>query len=313
MSVETQWRVTKLQEMVYELTVGKVMTREPITVDPRSHVRDLRELLRVNRISGFPVMDDDNLVGIISIEDFIKCLADGQNSCTVEEKMTRRVETLYDDDPLAVAIGRFEASGLGRFPVVDREHGTLVGIVTKGDLIEGLLKRLDVNHYKEEIRRHRASYIFEDIEADGTTLQFEYDIKGQDFKAAGEGSSRLKRTLLRLGLRPEIARRVAIASYEAEMNLVIFTDGGIIGVSVQPSQVLVEVRDQGPGIPDVEQALQPGYSTALDWVREMGFGAGMGLPNIQSMSDSFHLESRVGEGTTLEILFKTDEVQHEAE
>jgi anti-sigma regulatory factor (Ser/Thr protein kinase) len=100
-------------------------------------------------------------------------------------------------------------------------------------------------------------------------------------------------------------RRLAIASYEAEMNLVIFTDGGMIGVQVEPSKVYVRIEDQGPGIPDLEKALQHGYSTAADWVRELGFGAGMGLPNIRRMSDEFDIQSEEGKGTLLRLTFFT--------
>jgi anti-sigma regulatory factor (Ser/Thr protein kinase) len=128
-------------------------------------------------------------------------------------------------------------------------------------------------------------------------------VKGQDFKRAGESSSRLKRTLKRLGVRPDVVRRVAIASYEAEMNQVVFTGGGTIRARVQPNHVFLEVEDTGPGIEDIQKALQPGYSTAPDWVRELGFGAGMGLNNIQKSSDRFEIESEPGKGTLLKVAF----------
>jgi len=302
---------SKLAEVVHELKVADVMTRDPVTVDPNVPMSDLREILRTNRISGLPVVGDTGLVGVISLEDFIKFLADRQDDCPVEQKMTRKVETLYDDDPVVWAINRFETSRMGRFPVVDRETGKLVGIVTKGDVIEGLLKKLEVDYQEEEIHLYRASHIFEDIEADATTLVCQYHIAGKDFKHAGEASSRLRRALKRLGFRPDVVRRVAIASYEAEMNVVIFTDCGQIRVNVQPSKVLLEVEDSGPGIPDIEKALQPGYSTASDWVREIGFGAGMGLPNMQKMSDKLEVESEEGKGTLLKMFFFTNGARHE--
>ena len=311
--MESQKTVTKLQEMVHELTVGDVMSRELITVASRARVRDLRELLRANRISGVPVVEEERLVGIISVEDFIKCLADRENGCRIEEKMARDVETLQEDDSLVSAIRKFEILGFGRFPVIERSGGRLVGIMTKGDVIKGLLKQLETEYIEEEAHHYRAHQVLDEIEADTTTLLFDYDVRGGDFQRAGEGSSCLKRTLKRLGIPPDVARRVAIASYEAEMNLAIFTEGGTLGVRVQPTEIILKVTDAGPGIADVEKALQPGYSTASDWVRELGFGAGMGLPNMQSMSDEFRIESRLDEGTTLEILFHTDEVQHEAE
>jgi len=250
-------------------------------------------------------VENEKLLGVVSLEDFVKSLAEKQNGVPVMEKMTTEICTLYDDDPLVRAVGQFEKSGLGRFPVVRRSDGKLVGILTKGDVIEGLLKKLEVDYREEEIHRYRASHIFEDIEADGTTLVFHYDVEGKNFKRAGEASSRLKRTLMRLGVRPDDVRRVAIASYEAEMNLVIYADVGSMRVQVRRRRVLVEVTDAGPGIADVEKALKPGFSTAADWVRELGFGAGMGLPNIQRMSDKFQIHSEVGKGTELRLTFHT--------
>jgi anti-sigma regulatory factor (Ser/Thr protein kinase) len=257
------------------------------------------------------VAEADRLLGIISLEDFIKWLADRAEDCPIENRMTPHLETLCQDDPLVLGVEKFERTGLGRFPVVDRQSGKLVGIVTKGDVIEGLLKRLEVDYHTEELRRHRASHIFEDIEADETTLHFEYGVKGQDFQQAGTSSSRLKRTLKRLGVRPDVVRRVAIASYEAGMNLVIFTQGGTIRARVQPGEIILEVEDSGPGIADIQQALLPGYSTAPDWVREMGFGAGMGLVNIQKSSDEFEITSEPGVGTLLKARFTGNGEKHE--
>jgi len=299
-------RITKTQEMVYEMKVGDVMNRSVISVYPNDRMSKLRGVLRRNRISGLPVVEDNRLVGLISIEDFIKWLADRQDDCPIRDRMTGKLETLYSDDPLVLAIGKFEKSGLGRFPVVDRKQKNMVGILTKGDVIEGLLNKLEIDYHEEEIHHYRASHIFEDIEADGTTLLFQYVVKGQDFRQAGASSTRLKRTLKRLGLQPDVVRRVAIASYEAEMNQVIFTDGGSIRARVQPSRVFLEAEDAGPGIADVEKALEPGYSTAPDSVRELGFGAGMGLVNIKESGDSFNIWSEQGKGTRVNVSFFTN-------
>lgn len=304
-------RVTKTQEMVYEMKVRDVMTRDVITVAPQSPMSELRDILRRNRIAGLPVVDGSKLVGIISVEDFIKWLADRLEDCPIEERMTRRLETVHDDDPLVLAVDKFEKSGVGRLPVVTRNGGRLTGILTKGNVIEGLLKKLEVDYQEEEIHRYRASHIFEDIEADDTTLMFQYYVKGHDFDRAGESSTRLKRTLKRLGVRPDLVRRVAIASYEAEMNQVVFTDGGMIRARVQPSRVFLEAEDLGPGIEDVERALQPGYSTAPEWVRELGFGAGMGLCNIRKCSDTFDIQSTPGKGTLLKVSFCSNGEAHE--
>jgi anti-sigma regulatory factor (Ser/Thr protein kinase) len=137
--------------------------------------------------------------------------------------------------------------------------------------------------------------------ADRLTVNFQYKVRGKTVEQGGEVASDLKRSLKRLGLRPEIVRRAAIATYEAEMNVIIYAREGTVTVAVDPETIHIVVRDQGQGIPDIEQAMQPGFSTAPEWVRELGFGAGMGLPNIKNCAGSLEITSKVGEGTTLRI------------
>jgi serine/threonine-protein kinase RsbT len=110
-----------------------------------------------------------------------------------------------------------------------------------------------------------------------------------------------------MGIKPEIIRRAAIATYEEETNIIIHSIGGKLKVFMKHGKIIIEAKDAGPGIPDIELALQPGYSTASDQIRALGFGAGMGLPNIQRCADQFHIESQVGHGTvvTVEIELKT--------
>src|SRR4030043_2439360 len=295
-------KITKVQELAYELKVEQAMTKNVIKVHPKNRMGELREILRANRISGTLVVDKDKLVGVVSIEDFIKCLANGEIDISIEQKMTRNVETLYADEPLIHAVNKSNKHGFGRFPVIDRSNGKLVGIITKSDIIKTLLKELEINYHEEEIHRYRASHIFEDIIADKTTLIFEYNIAGQDFKRAGESASELKKSLDRLGIHPLILRRVAIATYEAEMNIVIFTSGGRITAYVKPDEIRVEAIDTGPGITDVKQAMQPGFSTASPKAQEWGFGAGMGLPNIKKCADNMYINSKAGKGTKLEAI-----------
>jgi CBS domain-containing protein/anti-sigma regulatory factor (Ser/Thr protein kinase) len=284
------------------------MTRSVISVAPDSTMASLREVLRRNRISGVPVVVDDRLVGIVSIEDLIEALAAGEMNATVAEKMSPKVATLRDDEPLVHAVGRFSQLRFGRLPVVDRD-GRLVGILTQGDIVRAMLRQLEVDYHEEEIHRYRASHIFEDIIADDIALVFGYRVIAGDIRRAGGASSGLKRALSRLGLHPQVIRRVAVATYEAEMNVVIFTDGGEIVAEVRPDRVKIEALDKGPGIPDIQQAMQPGWSTAPPWVQEMGFGAGMGLPNIKACSDEMHLESTVGVGTHLTMTIYLDNMR----
>jgi len=310
--VKSDSRISKVQELVYEIRVRDVMEDNVVTVSPQTPMSQLQDILREKRISGAPVVDKDKLAGIISLDDFIRWLAGRQDDCPISEKMTRDVKTLYADEPLIHAVNKFEKHGFGRFVVIDRQDKRLRGIITKGDIIEGLLKKLEIDYHKEETQSERIQRFFEDIYADRIALFFQYEVAGKDFKRAGESSSRLKATLGRLGLHPQVIRRVAIATYEAEMNVIIYADGGKIRVRVEPHEILVKVEDRGPGIPDVEKALQPGYSTAPDWVRELGFGAGMGLNNISNCADRMNLRSTLGKGTHLSIhIFVEDGVKSE--
>ena len=221
--------------------------------------------------------------------------------------MTSSVKTMYADEPLIHAIGMLDKTGFGRLPVRDRHSGELVGVITKGDIIESLLRELEIDYHEEEIHRYRASHLFEDIVADEVSLTFKSYVAGGDFDRAGEASSAVKKTLERLAIHPQIVRRAAIACYEAEMNLVIYGEGGRIMAIVKPDSICIDVRDTGPGIEDVEKAMQPGYSTASEWVRELGFGAGMGLVNIKKCSDDMKLTSKVGVGTHLRISIRIDD------
>ena len=128
-----------------------------------------------------------------------------------------------------------------------------------------------------------------------------YYILGRDFSNAGKVSTSIKDTLKRLGVNPTVVRRVAIVSYEAEMNLVMYAMRGKVSLSVSREAVTLNVDDEGPGIPDIALAMQEGYSTATAEMREMGFGAGMGLPNIRKNADEFDISSEVGRGTRLYI------------
>lgn len=132
-------------------------------------------------------------------------------------------------------------------------------------------------------------------------MHFHYTVDGNDFTLAGERSSNIKKTLKELGIAPELIRKTVIAVYEAEINLVIHAGGGEIDVDITPEKIVITLTDKGPGIPDVELAMKEGFSTADHKIRELGFGAGMGLPNIKKYSDEFDIHSVAGEGTTLKI------------
>ncbi len=130
-------------------------------------------------------------------------------------------------------------------------------------------------------------------------IELHYDVPGDDFTRAGEASGNVKVQLKKLGFDPSVIRNVVIALYEGEINMVIHAGGGEIDVSIDPDQIRMVLTDHGPGIPDVALAMQEGYSTAPDNVRALGFGAGMGLPNIKKYTDEMRIETEVGVGTTM--------------
>lgn len=132
-------------------------------------------------------------------------------------------------------------------------------------------------------------------------MRLHYDVDGNQFTLAGEASSQVKKVLKQLGIKSEVIRKISISMYEAEINMVIHANGGSIDVDVSPDKVYIVLKDTGPGIPDIDLAMKEGYSTASDQVRELGFGAGMGLPNIKRYSDNMKVTSEVGKGTMVEI------------
>ena len=305
---ETSDRVTKTQEMVYELTVGEVMATKMVTVGPDQTMSEFRLVLRDNRISGTPVVEKGKLVGMISIEDLINAFTDNAISAPVRERMKQKVECLYSDELLVHCIAKFSKFGYRRYPVLNRDD-ELVGIITKGSIVEGLLRKLEVEYEQSETKaavvrqRPTVQKFFEDVTADEISFTFKYQVPGQTLKDAGKAASDLKNALKKLGVCPPLLRRIGVATYEAEINLASYTNGGEIRAQIEKWGITVEAIDGGPGIPDVEKAMQPGYSTAPDWVRELGFGAGMGLVNMKKCSDEMALKSSVPEGTHLTMQF----------
>ena len=134
------------------------------------------------------------------------------------------------------------------------------------------------------------------------SVRLEYEIDGDNFTSAGEASVKVKKSLRQMGFDPEIIRKVSVAMYEGEINMVIHAQGGVATVDVFDDKIVIVLADRGPGIPDIELAMQAGYSTAPDNIRSLGFGAGMGLPNMKKYTDDMKIESEVGVGTTITMV-----------
>jgi CBS domain-containing protein/anti-sigma regulatory factor (Ser/Thr protein kinase) len=302
--------ISRVEELSYDLKVRDVMSQELTTVTRDLPMSEVLILLRQRRISGMPVVEEGRMIGIISIEDAVRALGANDLDGPIGKYMTSDVLTVNEFDPVIRALEIFTRSGLGRLPVLNQD-GILIGMLTKGDITRGIMMALQKDYQAEELRRYRASHLFEDIHSDRTTLVLRYHIKAGDFTRGGNASSSIKRALLRLGADPQIARRCGIAIYEAEMNLIIHTtNGGIIKVEVEPPRIKMQAIDDGPGIDDVGKAMQAGYSTATEQVRELGFGAGMGLVNIKRYVDDFLMESTLGKGTRLEMKIYLPEHPH---
>jgi anti-sigma regulatory factor (Ser/Thr protein kinase) len=136
-------------------------------------------------------------------------------------------------------------------------------------------------------------------------LRFSFEVEGGDLSQAGEASSQMKRTLKKLGFPPEVIRKVSICMYEGEINMVIHADGGTADVEVGLDTITITLADRGPGIPDINLAMEPGWSTAREFARDLGFGAGMGLPNMKKHSDEMEIQSTIGVGTTVKMTINT--------
>lgn len=297
----SQSEFTKIQELMYELRIDQIMTRSVITIAPGASMSDAKEMMRFHRFSGLPVMGDVDLIGLVSVEDVIRWLEQGAPHATVKDWMTERVFTVRCDETAIMAITRFSRHKVGRLPVLDSQ-GKLAGIVTPGDIMGRILRVLDARYREQEARRPRARITLEDLVSDDAVLKLHYRVAPNDFQKAGTGATRIKRILECFGVDPQVVRRVGIAAYEAEMNLTIHTErGGRLTAEIRPDRVELEASDNGPGIDDLESALTPGFSTAPDWIRELGFGAGMGLCNMKMCADDFRIESEIGKGTVVRV------------
>ncbi len=299
--------ITKVQELIHTTRVEAVMASEVITATPSMSMEEVKALLRAKHITGMPVVEEARLVGIVSMSDVLRAMEDGSMSAPVRDRMTSEVKSVSKDSPLAEVVNHLGPEGFGRLPVVDSK-GELVGIVTTGTMIRSLLREMDISFQQKEaekIQAYRASHIFQDVLSDDSSLILRYTVNEHDFSSAGKAASMIKKSLQRLGVVPATIRRVSVAVYEAEMNLVIHTDvGGEIVAEVRRSRLKISAVDHGPGIDDLEKVLQPGYSTAPQWIRDMGFGAGMGLANIRRCSDVMTLTSAPGAGTRLDMQFR---------
>ncbi|MFP4374547.1 MAG: CBS domain-containing protein [Spirochaetaceae bacterium] len=283
---------TVILDLIYKLKIKDVMTRELYTVGSDAVMRDVQEIMREQYITGVPVVDGKRLLGLVSVDDIIRALDEGYVDDPVLSRMTRNLIVLEDDMPLSFGISYVEKYQFGRFPVLNREK-ELVGIITSRDIIIALLVELD----HEVLRLEAQVPDIGGAHRRGEATR-EFNIRSYDFENAGKASTELRKLLKDRGLDRKSIRRAAVAAYELEMNIVVHSQGGKLSYSVHDDEVEILAADRGPGIENVEQALTEGYSTATEWVRSLGFGAGMGLPNARRVCDEFGIQSSE-RGTTV--------------
>ncbi|MDR2028577.1 MAG: CBS domain-containing protein [Treponema sp.] len=287
-------------ELIYQLKIKDVMNQAVITGKKTDTLRHIQAVMRENYITGIPIIEGQMLLGIVSIDDIVTALDKGYIDRPVEERMTKNVIVLEDDMPLSFAISYLNKYRYGRFPVLNKKR-ELVGILTSKDVIRTLLVEMN----REVLRLEKISQSGAGVLNNFSEMEFA--ITKYDFEIAGRASTEIKKALKQRNIDPKIIRRIAIASYELEINQVVHSMGGTISCSIQPDKVIIVAADKGPGIEDVNLALQEGWSTANEWIRSLGFGAGMGLANTKRVSDEFFIESAVGTGTTVRsvVLFNS--------
>jgi len=283
-----------LVELIYSTRIRDVMTREVITINRHATMRTAQERMRDNGITGLPVVEDKRLFGIISIHDLISAMQIEQMDSLVERMMTTRVITLEEEMPLSMAISHFSKYPYGRFPVLNARQ-ELTGIITVRDINVTLINRL-----LQEVSRFES--LLETDVTPGLEMTRVFHTRQHDFEHGGQASTTIKKHLSEHHVDRRLIKKVAIASYELEMNQVVHSIGGTISYRITPDAVEILVQDRGPGIADVEAALTEGFTTADDWIKSLGFGAGLGLPNAKRVSDEFYIHSKLGVGTTVKAV-----------
>lgn len=294
-------QIRLFHELMYEIKVGEVMTKQVTTFSPGTTFREIQLCMKDKRYSGVPIVDNGNLVGLVSIDDIITAFDFGYIDQPVGEKMSRNLVTVPQNHSVIVASNIFTKHRFGRLPVI-AENGSskLVGIVTYSDILTHLLMKVNaIAEEFEAIEKHKESI------AGKSADKLHFELEHDNFDLAGIASTHIKKHLQSYGLDPKVIRRIAVICYEAEINVIIHSFGGFIETHIQPDRVTINVVDEGPGIPDVSRAMEPGFTTANEKIRALGFGAGLGLPNMKQYADEFSITSSMDTGTEITAVVYT--------
>ncbi|MGM0640026.1 MAG: CBS domain-containing protein [Thermotogota bacterium] len=300
--------VNTLSKVFSNTSIENIMSSPPIVVTEETKIKYAKEVMRIKGISGMPVIKRNlKLAGIISIEDIIKVFEKGNLEEKVDKWMTREVTHLQTDDTIMKFLELNDSKRYGRYPVCN-SSGKVVGVVTKLDILEWMFKKLgyiyvhDDRRYKALNEQFVSSITGEEVNRENSDFKFKVDYESVEM--IGLGATKLKKFLLEKNIEPDLVRKISISTYEGEANIVIHSNSpGCIYCWIKEDHIKVFLEDQGKGIEDIEIALTEGYSTAPENVREKGFGAGMGLPNMKRFSDRMTLISSLNKGVKLEMLF----------
>lgn len=291
-----------IMELLQRFKVRDVMKRKVISLARSTSMREAQRIMRENRVSGLPVSEDGRLFGIVSVNDIINALDNGWIDDPCEAHMATNLVVLEAGMPLAYALRYFGNYTYGRFPVLDSSR-KLVGIISQRDVMRALLYELSVEIRKLERKAARGLNIPE-RPAGENYFRKEFAVVHNDLGSAGRAANEIKKILKDRKVDRSIARRVAVAAYELEINICIHSHGGILTFVISDEGITVKAKDRGPGIPDIEWACRDGTSTANDWIRSLGFGAGMGLSNSKRVADEFGIKSEVGRFTEVTCRFR---------
>ena len=289
-----------IMELLQRFKVRDVMKRKIISVARNTSLREAQRLMRENRISGLPVCEEGRLYGIVSVNDIITALDNGWIEDTCERHMACNLVVLEAGMPISFALRYFNNYTYGRFPVLDSDR-KLVGILSQRDVMRALLYELSVEIRKLE--RKTSSNMPLHVTGEHY-FRREWAVVRNDLSRAGHAANDIKGILRERKVARAVARRVAVAAYELEINICIHSHGGVLVLLISDDTITITAKDRGPGIPDIDWACRDGTSTANDWIRSLGFGAGMGLSNSKRVADSFDIQSEVGKFTKVTCTFK---------
>ncbi len=300
----------KYADIFSNIKATDVMTKNVTTLTPENKVSQAKEMMRIKKISGIPILDKkDKLIGIISLEDIIKALEFNKINEPIQNVMTTNVITLNSGDNLADIVEKFDILKLRRFPVVDKNN-KIQGIISRVDILHGILEKFNLIYSHDKKRSSTLSQEISLITGEKLLIneaEFHFSIDNVDIIAAGTGAALLQQFLKKKEIDNEIIRRIGIATYEAETNVVIHSKSiGDILCFIKEDRIIIRITDKGIGIEDLEKAMEEGFTTASDYVKEFGFGAGMGIQNMKRFTDKLVIISEKKKGTQVEMVFYTD-------